>query len=194
MEMKYLNKTICEELFGGELDVTEEMVDAFETDKSQVRQYRDWLHKQNEKQLEIFKIVESVLEKMESFSSTKNNMHLPIRDGIQEAKKELGALRYDIEDTVCYLDSFEYLMRGLMVQKMKEVRLPKRKGVVDEGSQTLPQPAARSTPDTRKRVREPTASPEVPEAKKPAEKRPKASNKEEEWVEVPKKKDLRKRK
>ena len=29
---------------------------------------------------------------------------------------------------------------------------------------------------------------------KPVEKRPKASNKEEEWVEVPKKKDLRKRK
>ena len=32
------------------------------------------------------------------------------------------------------------------------------------------------------------------EAKKPAEKRPKASNKEEAWVDVPKKKDLRKRK
>ena len=72
--------------------------------------------------------------------SRRNN--LPIRDRIQEAKKELGALWYDIEDTVCYLDSFEYLMRGLMVQKMKEVRPPKRKGVVDEGSQTFPQPAA----------------------------------------------------
>ena len=76
-------------------------------------------------------------------------MHLPIRDGMQ-AKKELGALRYDIEDTVCYLDSFEYLMRGLMVKKIKEVKPPKNKGVVDEGSQTLPQPAARSLPDTRK--------------------------------------------
>ena len=88
--------------------------------------------------MEILKKVESALEKMKSFSRTKKNMHLPIRDGIQEAKKELGALRYDIEDTVCYLDSFEYLMRGLMVQKMKEVRSPKRKGVVDGGSQTLP--------------------------------------------------------
>ena len=38
-------------------------------------------------------------------------MHLPIREEIQEAKKELGVLRYDdMEDTVCYLDSFEYLM------------------------------------------------------------------------------------
>ena len=79
-----------------------------------------------------------------------------------------------------------------MVQKMKEVRQPKSKEVANEGSQTLPQPAARSTPDTRKRVREPTASPEVSEAKKPAEKRPRASNKQGDWVEVPKKKDLRK--
>ena len=86
-------------------------MDSFETDKSQVRQYRDWLHERNEKQLEILGKVESALEKMESFSRTEKNEHLPIRDGIQEAKKELGAL-----------------------------------------------PAARSTPDTRKRVREPTAS------------------------------------
>ena len=181
-------------MFGGELDVTEETVDAFETDKSQVRQYRNWLHERDEKQLEIQKKVESALEKMESFSRTKRNMHLPIRDGIQEAKKELGALRYDIEDTVCYLDSFEYLMRGLLVQKMKEVRPSKSKKVADEGSQTLQQSAAKSTPDTRKRPRESTASPGVSAAKKPAEKRPKASNKEKEWVEVPERKDLRKKK
>ena len=147
MENYNLNKTMCEE-FGGELDVTEETPDPFETDKSQVRQYRDWLHERREKQLEILKKVESALEKMESFSRTKKNMHLPIRDGMKEVKKELGALQYDIEDTVCYLDSFKYLTRGLMVQKVKEVRPPKRKGVVDEGSQTLPHPAARSTPDT----------------------------------------------
>ena len=177
MEFKNLNKTMCEEKFGGKLDVAEETVDAFETDKSQVRQYRDWLHERNDKHLEILRKVESALEKMENFSRTKKNMHLPIRDGIQEAKKELGALRYDIEDTVCYFDSFEYLMRGLMVQKVKEVKPPKQKEVADKGSQTLPQPAARSTPDTRKRPRESTASPEVSAAKKPAEKRPRASNK-----------------
>ena len=77
-------------------------------------------------------------------------------------------------------------MRGLMVRRIKEVNTPKNKGVVDEGSQTLPQPAARSTPDTRKRRREPTVT-------KPMEKRPKASKKEEEWVVVPRKKDLRKK-
>ena len=85
-------------------------------------------------------------------------------------------------------------MRGLMVQKMKQLRPSKSKEVADEGRQTLPQPAAKSTPDTRKKPRESTASPEVSAAKKPTEKRPKASNKEKEWVEVPERKDLRKKK
>ena len=58
MEMLNLNETMCEELFGGDLDVTEVTLDAFEIDKSQVRQYRDWLHERNEKQLEILKKVE----------------------------------------------------------------------------------------------------------------------------------------
>ena len=72
-----------------------------------------------------------------------------------------------------------------MVQKMKEVRSPKNKKVVDEGCQTLPQPTATSTPDTRKRLREPTVSPGASVAKKSVQKRPNASNKEEEWVAVP---------
>ena len=118
---------MCEEFFGGELDVTEKTPDPFESDKSQVRQYRDWLHEMNERQLDILKKVELALEKIDSFSRSKKNMHLPFRDGIQKTKKELGELRYDIEDIVCYLDSFEYLMRGLMVQKMKEVRPSKSK-------------------------------------------------------------------
>ena len=88
---------MCEEMFGGELDVMEETVDAFETDKSQVRQYRDWLHERDDKQLEILRRVESAPGKMENLSRTKKNMHLHIRVGIQETKKELGALRYDID-------------------------------------------------------------------------------------------------
>ena len=117
-----LNKTICEELFGGELDVMEETPDPFETDKSQVRQYGDWLHERNEKQLEILKKVESALEKVESFSRT----------------------------SCCEVHA-----------------------------------------GTRKRIREPTVSPKESGVKKPVEKRPKASNKEEEWVQVSIKKDLR---
>ena len=46
----------------------------------------------------------------------------------------------------------------------------------------------------RKWLRVPTASLEVTNIKTPVEKRPKVSNKEEEWVEVPNKKDLRKKK
>ena len=76
---------MCEELFGGDLDVTEMTPDPFESDKSQVRQYRDWLHERNERQLETSQKVETALEKM---------------DSIQEARKQLGVLRYDIEDTV----------------------------------------------------------------------------------------------
>ena len=162
MEMSNSNKTMCEEIFGGELDVTDKTTDSFESDKSQVRQYRDWLHERNERQLEILQKMESALEKMESFSRSKKNMHPPIRDGIQEAKKELGALRYDMEDTVCYLDSFEYLMRGLLVHTIKEARPPKSKEVADEGSQTLPQPAARFTPE-----KTPSKTPEKPRRARP---------------------------
>ena len=60
-------------------------------------------------------------------------------------------------------------MRGLLVKKIREVKPPKNKGAVYEGSQTLPQPAAKSTPDTRKRHRKPTVSPEVSVVEKPAE-------------------------
>ena len=41
MEFQKLNKTMCEKIFGGELNVTEETPDPFEIDMSQVRQYRD---------------------------------------------------------------------------------------------------------------------------------------------------------
>ena len=53
-------------------------------------------------------------------------MHLPIRAGIQEALKELKALRDDMEDTDCYLDSFEYFLKGRMVERIKEVRVQKK--------------------------------------------------------------------
>ena len=63
-----------------------------------------------------------------------------------------------------------------------------------DGSQTLRQPAARSSSETRRWVREPTVSPEASAAKKSMEKSPKASNKEEKWVRVPVRKNLQKEK
>ena len=70
MESLNSNKSMCVEMFGGggELDVTEKTPDPFESEKSQVRQYRDSLHQINERELEILKKVETALEKMDSFS------------------------------------------------------------------------------------------------------------------------------
>ena len=58
------------------------------------------------------------------------------------------------------------------------------KNAVDEDAQTSSQPAPRSTLEPRKRQREPTVSPQENVTKKPEEKRPKTSKKEEEWTEV----------
>ena len=60
-----------EEISGGELDVTEKAPESFESEKFQVRQYRDWLHERNERVLEILKKVEVALEKMDRFLKTK---------------------------------------------------------------------------------------------------------------------------
>ena len=92
------------------------------------------------------KKVEAALEKMDRFSRTKKNMHLTIRDGIREALKELKVLRRDMEKNECYLDSLEYLLRGRMVSRIREVGSPKKNEVLDEDSQTLPQPTM-SIPD-----------------------------------------------
>ena len=83
---------MCEEIFGGELDVTENTLDPFESSESQVRQCQDWHHERNERQLEILQKVESALKKMDSFPRSKKNMHLPIKDGIQKTRREPGAL------------------------------------------------------------------------------------------------------
>ena len=83
--------------------------------------------------------------------------------------------------------------RPQLVQRIKEARFP-TKVVLEEGTQTLPEPAPRSTPDPRKRLREPTVSSEVNAANKPAEKRPKTSEHPQEWAEVPLRKGPRKKK
>ena len=55
MENSNLNRSMCEEMSGGEIDVTEKAPDPFKREKSQVRQYRDWLHERNGRELEILK-------------------------------------------------------------------------------------------------------------------------------------------
>ena len=85
-----------------------------------------------------------------------------------------------MKDNDCYIEHVECHLKDKILQKMKEVETPK-KLVLDESNQTPP-PALRSTPEPRKRLRKPRISPEVTAIKKP-----------EEWVEVPVRKDSRKK-
>ena len=76
MEKSNLNKSFCEEMFRGELDVTEEP----EKEKSQARQHCDWLHERHTRETGILQNVEGVLKKMESFCRTKKSMFISIRE------------------------------------------------------------------------------------------------------------------
>ena len=117
------------------------------------------------------------MEEMEKFCHTKKNMFLPIREGIAAAKKEIKKLSNSNEKHGSFLISMEYFF-GLKVAKDKEKEEEARRAkrlasLVHKESQTDLEPEGRSTPDPRKRPREPTESPEDPANKKPEEKRPK---------------------
>ena len=92
-----------------------------------------------------------------------------------------------------YIEHFEYHLRDKLVQRIKEARSP-TKVVLEEGTQTLAEPAPRSTPDPRKRLRESTVSPEVTAANKPVKKRSKTSKHPQERAEVSPRKGQRKKK
>ena len=149
-------------------------------EKSQARQHRDWLHQLNETDWCSLQKVMDTLKKMENFCRTKKNMFLPIRDGITETLWELQLPKKSMKRNDCYIKHFEYHLRDKIVEKMKEVRSPK-KDVLDESTQTPPELASRFTPEPRKRLREPTVSPEVMAAKKPKEKRSRTAKQPEEW-------------
>ena len=77
MEISDLNKSLCEELFGGEMDVMEKATDFLQGEKSPVKQCREWLYERNRKDLESLRKVEVALEKMDSFSRTKTHITFP---------------------------------------------------------------------------------------------------------------------
>ena len=91
-----------EEMFGGEMDVVE-VPDKLDNEEFQARQHRDWLHNLRNRDMEKLQKVVTALEKMESFSKTKKNMFLPIRDGIRDALQTLEMLRTGIENRDNYL-------------------------------------------------------------------------------------------
>ena len=47
MEIFDLNKSLCEELFGGELDVMEKAPDFLQGEISQFKQYQEWFYERN---------------------------------------------------------------------------------------------------------------------------------------------------
>ena len=127
-------------------------------------------------------------QRMKNFCHIMKNMFLPIREGLAEAKVELGRLRHSNARHESFLSSLGYFL-GVQVAKHKgketKARRAKRQAnFMNEECQTNLEPGGKSTPEPRKRPRELIESTEEPGTKKPEEKRPKAFNKEEEWVEV----------
>ena len=53
MEYNKLNKNMCEEIFGGEMDVVE-VPDELDNKKSQARQHCDWLHNLHNRDVETY--------------------------------------------------------------------------------------------------------------------------------------------
>ena len=70
MEIDKLNKSMCEELFSGRLDVTEEHRGV----KSYVRRQRDWLHRHNAEDMRVLQKVLGILQEIESCCKTKKNI------------------------------------------------------------------------------------------------------------------------
>ena len=89
-----LNEIMCEEVFGGELDVTQNPEDII-LKKSHARQHREWLH-DGHKELAMLQKMEMAQKTMESSSRTKKNIFLLIRDGIEEALSDMKNLRREM--------------------------------------------------------------------------------------------------
>ena len=133
-----------------------------------------------------------MLEKIENFSRAKKSMFLLIREGFSEALLDLSDLHIEMQARDMYLKHFEYYLRDRMDKKIKKIKTARSDKDIEEGCQTAPQPTARCTSGLRKRPRKLIVSPTETAAKKPEEKKQRASTKEEEWVEVLARKKFRK--
>ena len=107
---------------------------------------------------------------------------------------ELKQLRKDTEHTEGCVKSFGNQLGKALGREVKLARAQSVKSVRDKGSQSALQIVVSSIPEFRKRPRELTVSPQDTAAKKPEMKRPEASPREEEWMKVPARRSLRKKK
>ena len=110
-----MNKSMCEELFKGELDVTEEPKGG----KSEVKLYQASLQRISADECKMIQRITQILEKMKEFCHTKKNMFLPIREGIAVAKEEIEKLSASNKKHGSLLISLEYFL-GLQVSKDKK--------------------------------------------------------------------------
>ena len=78
MKNNKLNKSLCEELFGGEFRVVEKP----KSGKSYVRRFRIEIIFRNKEEKELIKNLKEVMLEIQNFSSSKKNMYLTIGQGI----------------------------------------------------------------------------------------------------------------
>ena len=79
MERNDLNKSICEELFGGKLEVAAE---SDYSQRSNARQQKDCLYGTFQMQMKLTSRVEEIVQNIHEFCKIKRNMFLTIREGI----------------------------------------------------------------------------------------------------------------
>ena len=80
MEKNNLNKSMCEELFRGKLEVTV-VPDCFE--KSDARRKKNCLYGTLQMAIKHISVIKEMVQKMDEFCRIKKNMFLPIRESIR---------------------------------------------------------------------------------------------------------------
>ena len=133
------------------------MTEEPDEEKSHARQQRELLYDMHGTEIGMLANVEGILKDMDQSRNQKRN-------GLS------GYLQ------------ISYLLHTTNLQIKKERH--HRRGQPPPPPPPPPRPVPRFTSDTRKRLKEPTVSPEVTVAKKPEEKELKTSRKQEEWSQV----------
>ena len=116
MEKNDLNKSMCEELFSGKLEVTV-VPDCYE--KSDARRQKNCLYGTLQYATKRISTIEEMVQKIDEFCRIKKNMFLTIREGIAEVLHELKQLRKDTEHTKGWAESFGNQLGKALGREMK---------------------------------------------------------------------------
>ena len=91
----------------------------YDCEKSQARQQRKWLHQLNARDRCSLKKMMDTLKRMEDFCRTKNNMFLPIKEGLTVALREMQLPNESIKRNDCYIEHFECHLRDTWYRKLR---------------------------------------------------------------------------